>query len=156
MRQRHSDIAEARASCPSAVERVAARLSIAGIFGEPRQRIDQRPHGFDRKQRDDRIALARVPSLDRVRTLQHICLEVPDVAKAGEILASRPYPAGSKPSTPMATGVNGKRQINYYDPDGTRVEVMEPGTADGKPRPPATAPAPVGAPKPATPRVEKE
>ena len=98
----------------------------------------------------------KYPSLDRVRTLQHICLEVPDVAKAGEILASRPYPAGSKPSTPMATGVNGKRQINYYDPDGTRVEVMEPGTADGKPRPPATAPAPVGAPKPATPRVEKE
>lgn len=84
---------------------------------------------------------------DRVRTLQHICLEVPDVAKAGEILSTRKYPEGSKPSTPMAVGVNGKRQINYYDPDGTRVEVMEPGTADGKPRPPSNAPPPVGAPK---------
>lgn len=98
----------------------------------------------------------KYPSLDRVRTLQHICLEVPDVAKAGEILQGRPYPAGSKPATPMATGVNGKRQINYYDPDGTRVEVMEPATADGKPRPPATAPAPVGAPKPGAAVVEKK
>jgi lactoylglutathione lyase len=85
---------------------------------------------------------------ERVRTLQHICLEVPDVAKAGEILKSRPYPS-SKPPTEMKAGVNGKRQINYYDPDGTRVEVMEPGTFDGQPRPPSTAPAPHGEPKPA-------
>jgi catechol 2,3-dioxygenase-like lactoylglutathione lyase family enzyme len=90
----------------------------------------------------------KYPSLDRVRTLQHICLEVPDVAKAGEILQGRPRPAGGKPPSAMATGVNGKRQINYYDPDGTRVEVMEPGTFDGKPRPPSTARPPVGEPKP--------
>jgi catechol 2,3-dioxygenase-like lactoylglutathione lyase family enzyme len=90
----------------------------------------------------------KYPTLDRVHTLQHICLEVPDVAKAGEILQTRHLPEGSKPPTPMATGVNGKRQINYYDPDGTRVEVMEPGTADGKPRPPSKAPPPVGEPKP--------
>ena len=89
----------------------------------------------------------KYPSVDRVRTLQHICLEVPDVAQAGEILKSRPLPAGCKPPSEMATGVNGKRQINYYDPDGTRVEVMEPGTFDRKPRPPSTAPAPVGEPK---------
>lgn len=91
----------------------------------------------------------KYPTLDRVHTMQHICLEVPDVAKAGEILKSRPLPAGCKPPTEIATGVNGKRQINYYDPDGTRIEVMEPGTFDGKPRPPSTAPAPVGEPKPA-------
>ena len=74
---------------------------------------------------------------------------MPDVAQAGEILKTRPYPAGSKPPTPMKAGVNGKRQINYYDPDGTRVEVMEPGTFDGQPRPPSDAPPPVGEPKPA-------
>jgi catechol 2,3-dioxygenase-like lactoylglutathione lyase family enzyme len=91
----------------------------------------------------------KYPSLDRVHTLQHICLEVPDVAAAGEILKGRKYPEGSKPSTPPAIGVNGKRQINYYDPDGTRVEVMEPSPADGKPRPPSKAPPPVGEPKPA-------
>src|SRR5207302_3627773 len=65
----------------------------------------------------------KYPSIDRLRTMHHICLEVPDVAKAGEILSKRPYPEGSKPSTPMKEGVNGKRQINYYDIDGTRVEV---------------------------------
>ena len=92
----------------------------------------------------------KYPTPDRVRTLQHICLEVPDVAKAGEILKNRPLPEGCKPPTPIATGVNGKRQINYYDPDGTRIEIMEPGTFDGKPRPPSNAPAPVGEPKPAT------
>ena len=42
----------------------------------------------------------------------------------------------------MRVGRNGRRQINLYDPDGTRVEIMEPRTADGKPVPPSTAPAP--------------
>jgi len=45
-------------------------------------------------------------------------------------------------------GVNGKRQINFYDVDGTRVEIMEPKTYDGKPRPPSPAPPPVPEPKP--------
>jgi lactoylglutathione lyase len=90
----------------------------------------------------------KYPSTDRLRTMHHICLEVPDVAQAGEILQGRPYPAGSKPPTPMKTGVNGKRQINYYDPDGTRVEMMEPDTFDRKPRPPSPAPPPVSELKP--------
>ncbi|MDP3071191.1 MAG: VOC family protein [Opitutaceae bacterium] len=93
----------------------------------------------------------KFPTTDRLRTMHHICLEVDDVAKAGAILQARPYPAGSKPPTPLKEGVNGKRQINYYDPDGTRVEIMEPDTADGKPRPPSTAPAPVGEPRPPNP-----
>jgi len=93
----------------------------------------------------------KYPEPDRVHTMQHICLEVLDVAKAGEILKSRSLPAGSKPPTELATGVNGRRQINYYDPDGTRVEVMEPGTFDGKLRPPSDAPPPVGEPKQASP-----
>ncbi len=89
----------------------------------------------------------KFPPKERIRTLQHICLEVPDVAKAGEMLAQRKLPEGSKPPTPMKAGVNGKRQINYFDPDGTRVEIMEPGTFDGKPRPPSDAPPPVSEPR---------
>lgn len=91
----------------------------------------------------------KYPSTDRLRTMHHICFEVPDVEKAGAILATRKYPEGSKPATEMKAGVNGKRQINYYDIDGTRVEVMEPGTHDGKPRPPSPAPPPVAEMKPA-------
>ena len=90
----------------------------------------------------------KYPSLDRVHTLQHICLEVANVEQTQAILKTRAQPEGSKPPTEIATGVNGKRQINYYDPDGTRVEVMEPKTFDGKPRPPSNAPPPTGEPKP--------
>ena len=43
----------------------------------------------------------------------------------------------------IATGVNHKHQCNLYDPDGTRVEMMEPNTVDGKPVPPSPAPPPV-------------
>jgi lactoylglutathione lyase len=42
----------------------------------------------------------------------------------------------------IQVGVNRKRQINLYDPDGTRVELMEPVTIDGKPAPSSTAPPP--------------
>ncbi|MSU65677.1 MAG: bleomycin resistance protein [Opitutus sp.] len=86
------------------------------------------------------------PPIARLGTMHHICLEVPDIEKAAAILATRTYPAGSKPADQMKAGTNGKRQINFYDGDKTRVEIMEPNTADGKPRPPSTAPAPVGEP----------
>ena len=90
----------------------------------------------------------RYPTGDRLKTMHHICLEVPDAAQAGALLATRIYPAGSKPATELKVGVNGKRQINYYDVDGTRVEVMEPATADGEARPPSPTPPPLGEPRP--------
>jgi catechol 2,3-dioxygenase-like lactoylglutathione lyase family enzyme len=94
---------------------------------------------------DDYVELmlySTMPTLARINTMHHLCLEVPDVAKAAEILKARPMPKESKPATHIHVGVNGKRQINYYDPDGTRVEVMEASTVDGKPVPSSTAPAP--------------
>ena len=39
----------------------------------------------------------------------------------------------------MKTGINKKRQINCYDIDGTRVEIMEAQTSDGQPAPSSTA-----------------
>ena len=42
----------------------------------------------------------------------------------------------------MHVGKNGKRQVNLYDPDGTRVELMEPKTVDGKAVASSTAPLP--------------
>jgi lactoylglutathione lyase len=32
--------------------------------------------------------------------------------------------------------------VNLFDPDGTRVELMEPETIDGQPAPPSTLPPP--------------
>jgi lactoylglutathione lyase len=74
----------------------------------------------------------------------HLSLVVPDIDKSLAILQTRPYDKPLK----IATGVNGKRQMNMYDPDGTRVEVMEPNTVDGKPRPPSPAPPPPPSPPP--------
>ncbi len=72
----------------------------------------------------------------------HIALLVPDAQKSVEILKARPaFRTYGKPIE-VAIGKNGKRQVNLFDPDGTRVEVMESHTVDGKPVPPSTAPVP--------------
>ncbi|HEV2417839.1 MAG TPA: VOC family protein [Terriglobia bacterium] len=51
----------------------------------------------------------------------HFSLGVPSVAAAAKIISARGY----KPVKPQI-GRDGKWQLNLYDPDGTRVEMMEP------------------------------
>ncbi len=60
----------------------------------------------------------------------------------GRFLHARSLPAGCKTTSTMKTGRNGKRQFNCYDPDGTRTEIMEPVTIDGRPVPSSSAPLP--------------
>jgi len=72
----------------------------------------------------------------------HLCLEVPNVEKAKAILEQRAARIGYTRPMEIQTGINRKRQLNVYDPDGTRVELMEPNTVDGIPAPPSTAPPP--------------
>jgi len=91
---------------------------------------------------------ARPPNREFRGVLNHICLEAEDVAAAERILRTRSLPTGSKVTSPMRAGKNGKRQINCYDPDGTRTEIMEPATLDGQPVPSSSAPPP-GHPPPA-------
>ena len=72
----------------------------------------------------------------------HLSLAVPDLAKAVAELQSRPaYKSYGKPLE-IHTGINRKHQVNLFDPDGTRVELMEPFTIDGKVTPSSTAPPP--------------
>jgi catechol 2,3-dioxygenase-like lactoylglutathione lyase family enzyme len=72
----------------------------------------------------------------------HVSLVVPDINKAVETLKSRPAFAAYTRPVEIHTGINQKRQVNLFDPDGTRVELMEPNTLTGKPTPPSTAPPP--------------
>lgn len=72
----------------------------------------------------------------------HICLEVADIEKARAILLERPYAATYGRPLEIRVGTNRKRQLNLFDPDGTRVELMEPVTVDGQPVPSSTAPPP--------------
>jgi catechol 2,3-dioxygenase-like lactoylglutathione lyase family enzyme len=75
-------------------------------------------------------------------TKNHLSLMVPDIDKAVATLEARTYFDSYGKALKIATGVNGKRQVNIYDPDGTRVELMEPNTVSGKPTPSSTAPPP--------------
>jgi catechol 2,3-dioxygenase-like lactoylglutathione lyase family enzyme len=86
------------------------------------------------------------PTAERMHTMNHFCLEVPDVPQVAAILRGRPLPAGEKATSAAKVGVNRKTQINCYDPDGTRVEVMEDHTVDGHPAPSSPAPLPTTGP----------
>ena len=82
----------------------------------------------------------QMPSLSALGTLHHICLEVHDIEKSLADLEKRPARKDYTRPMEIRTGINRKRQLNLYDPDGTRSELMEPNTVDGKPTPPSTAP----------------
>jgi lactoylglutathione lyase len=85
---------------------------------------------------------SELPDADKRGKYHHLCLEVPDIEKAKAVLESRAAKTGYTKSLDIQTGVNRKRQLNVYDPDGTRVELMEPKTVDGTAAPASTAPPP--------------
>jgi len=69
----------------------------------------------------------------------HLCLVVPDVAATVATLKTSPYMKEYRSEIEVHIGKNRKRQANLFDPDGTRTEVMEPTTIDGKPVPSSTS-----------------
>jgi lactoylglutathione lyase len=86
---------------------------------------------------------AKPPDAEQVGVKNHICLVTPDIQKAVAILESRPARRNYVRPIEIKVGKNGKRQANLFDPDGTRIELMEPNTVDGKPVPSSKAPPPV-------------
>ncbi|HET9177302.1 MAG TPA: VOC family protein [Terriglobia bacterium] len=72
----------------------------------------------------------------------HISLMTLDINKAVAKLRSRAASVGYTRKIEVHVGHNRQRQSNFFDPDGTRTELMEPFTIDGKPTPPSTAPPP--------------
>jgi lactoylglutathione lyase len=70
-------------------------------------------------------------SRERLGILNHMSLEVDDVGTAVEILTERAASGlYEKPIQPR-TGINRKRQLNLFDPDLTRAELMDAVTVDG-------------------------
>jgi catechol 2,3-dioxygenase-like lactoylglutathione lyase family enzyme len=147
-------------------DRVAARMMHVGILVgalEPAMKFYRDILGFQefwRGSRDSKVlnwVNMRVPDGDSYiefmlydklpaptarGSAHHICLEVADIAKTKAELEARPAAKDYTRPMEIRTGTNRKRQMNLYDPDGTRSEVMEPGTVDGVPTPSATAPPP--------------
>jgi catechol 2,3-dioxygenase-like lactoylglutathione lyase family enzyme len=80
------------------------------------------------------------PPPDQMGGKHHLCLSTPNIAYAVAVLESR-RGEYARPIE-IKVGRNGKGQANLFDPDGTRVELMEPVTADRQPVPPSAAPPP--------------
>jgi lactoylglutathione lyase len=79
------------------------------------------------------------PDAAQTGVKNHICLVTPDIKRAVAILEARPARKNYTRPIELRVGKNGKRQANLFDPDGTRIELMEPNTIDGKPVPSSKA-----------------
>lgn len=82
------------------------------------------------------------PSSQERGVKNHASLEVPDIEKALQELEKRPARKLYGREIKMQIGKNRKRQANLFDPDGTRIELMEPKTIDGQPAVSSTAAPP--------------
>lgn len=83
-----------------------------------------------------------VPEPQSYGTRNHLSLTVPDCDKAAAILKGRAAAKDFRMDA-VKVGVNRKKQMNLYDADGSRVELMEPVTIDGKPAASSTARPPI-------------
>jgi lactoylglutathione lyase len=83
-----------------------------------------------------------LPAPNNRGSAHHACLLVQDMDKALAAIEASPGRAGYTRPLEIRTGINRKRQLNLFDPDGTRVELMEPDTVDGEPAPSSTLPPP--------------
>jgi lactoylglutathione lyase len=83
-----------------------------------------------------------LPPPDKRGVAHHMSLEIDDVEEAKASLEARPAFTDYSHPLQIQTGINRKRLMNLYDPDGTRVELMEPKTVDGIPAPSSSAPPP--------------
>ena len=94
---------------------------------------------------DDYLELMLYPELppgDRRGSAHHLCLEVPDIELARAAIEGSPARTSYTRPIEIRVGVNRRRQLNLFDPDGTRSELMEPRTVDGVPPVSSTNPYP--------------
>lgn len=73
------------------------------------------------------------PPPDKCGTAHHLSLEVSNAQASIAELNAMPYRSQYSRPIEIHIGINRKRQVNLYDPDGTRTELMEPTTIDGTP-----------------------
>jgi catechol 2,3-dioxygenase-like lactoylglutathione lyase family enzyme len=94
---------------------------------------------------DDYIELMlfkQEPDVPQLGAQHHLDVQVPDVTASIVALKAKPYYKEYGRDIELHLAPNHKRQTNVFDPDGTRIEIMEPSTIDGKPSPTSTSPPP--------------
>jgi catechol 2,3-dioxygenase-like lactoylglutathione lyase family enzyme len=72
------------------------------------------------------MLVSSVPDRRQLGVLHHVCLLVPEIQAAWEEVARRTSGSARALIAPPNVGVNGRWQLNLYDADGTRSELMEP------------------------------
>jgi lactoylglutathione lyase len=65
---------------------------------------------------------------ERLGSLHHMALLVPDIQAALETVRARPGGWDAKTVRTPQVGRNRRWQLNLFDPDGSRTELMEPYT----------------------------
>ncbi len=98
-----------------------------GPEGQPVRWINMRMPGA----RGDYVELmlhSEPPTRAQVGSMHHICLTVPDIQASHKIALERGVPDTERYRTRV--GRNRRRQLNLFDADGTRTELMEPQTVD--------------------------
>jgi len=68
------------------------------------------------------------PSRNQLGSAHHVALLVSDIQQALEAVRARTKPGDRNHRATPNIGVNNRWQLNVFDPDGTRVEFMEPWT----------------------------
>jgi catechol 2,3-dioxygenase-like lactoylglutathione lyase family enzyme len=71
---------------------------------------------------------AAPPTRSQLGSAHHVALLVTDIQQALETVRARTAPDDRNHRANPAIGVNNRWQLNLFDPDGTRVELMEPWT----------------------------
>ena len=71
---------------------------------------------------------ATPPTRRQLGSAHHVALLVPDIQQALETVRSRTKADDPNNRANPSIGVNNRWQLNLFDPDGTRIELMEPWT----------------------------
>ena len=71
---------------------------------------------------------AAPPNRSQLGSAHHVALLVTDIQQALETVRARTAPEDRNHRANPSIGVNNRWQLNLFDPDGTRVELMEPWT----------------------------
>lgn len=82
------------------------------------------------------------PTPEQQGVKNHICLVSREVQASAAELDLRPARQSYTRTVQVQVGKNRRRQANLFDPDGTRIELMEPTTFDGRPAVTSHAPPP--------------
>jgi lactoylglutathione lyase len=68
------------------------------------------------------------PDRRQLGSAHHVALLVPDIQQALETVRARTRPDDPNHRSTPQIGRNNRWQLNVFDPDGTRIEFMEPWT----------------------------